>query len=68
MLRQGLRTVWEPQKACEPLHPGHELWKCGVYYTSHCTLAPEGRFRHNLIDPDAGVYRRDQVVALNFSG
>jgi N-acetylmuramoyl-L-alanine amidase len=43
---------------------GQELQKGGLQYTPHYTLPLMGRYRHELVDAEAGVYRCDQLVAL----
>jgi N-acetylmuramoyl-L-alanine amidase len=43
---------------------GQELQKRGLHYTPHYTFARMGRYRHELVDADAGVYRYDQLVVL----
>ena len=43
---------------------GQELQKRGLHYTPHYTFALMGRYRHELVDADAGVYRYDQLVVL----
>jgi N-acetylmuramoyl-L-alanine amidase len=43
---------------------GQELQKRGLHYTPHYTFPLMGRYRHELVDPDAGVYRYDQLVVL----
>jgi N-acetylmuramoyl-L-alanine amidase len=43
---------------------GQELQKRGLHYTPHYTFALMGRYRHELVDADAGVYRYEQLVVL----
>lgn len=43
---------------------GQELQKRGLHYTPHYTFALMGRYRYELVDADAGVYRYDQLVVL----
>jgi len=43
---------------------GKELQKRGLHYTPHYTLPLMGRYRHELLDSDSGVYRYDQLVVL----
>jgi N-acetylmuramoyl-L-alanine amidase len=43
---------------------GKELQKRGLHYTPHYTLPLMGRYRHELLDAEAGVYRYDQLVVL----
>jgi N-acetylmuramoyl-L-alanine amidase len=43
---------------------GNELQKRGLHYTPHYTLPLMGRYRHELLDAEAGVYRYDQLVVL----
>lgn len=43
---------------------GKELEKRGLHYTPHYTLPLMGRYRHELLDAEAGVYRYDQLVVL----
>lgn len=43
---------------------GKALQMRGLKYTPHYTLALMGRHRRELIDPDAGVYRYDELVVL----
>ncbi len=43
---------------------GEELEARGLRYTPHYTLPLMGRRRHELLDPEAGVYRYDQLVVL----
>jgi N-acetylmuramoyl-L-alanine amidase len=43
---------------------GSELQARGMHYTPHYTLPLMGRYRHHLIDADAGVYQYDQLVVL----
>jgi N-acetylmuramoyl-L-alanine amidase len=43
---------------------GQELQKRGLHYTPHYTFALMGRYRHELVDADGGVYRYDQLVVL----
>jgi len=44
---------------------GQELQKRGLHYTPHYTLPLMGRYRHELIDEDAGVYRYDHLRVLH---
>jgi N-acetylmuramoyl-L-alanine amidase len=44
---------------------GQELQKRGLHYTPHYTLPVMGRFRHELVDPEAGVYRYDRLRVLH---
>jgi N-acetylmuramoyl-L-alanine amidase len=44
---------------------GQELQKRGLHYTPHYTLPVMGRFRHELVDPEAGVYRYDHLRVLH---
>jgi N-acetylmuramoyl-L-alanine amidase len=44
---------------------GQELQKRGLHYTPHYTLPIMGRFRHELVDPEAGVYRYDHLRVLH---
>jgi N-acetylmuramoyl-L-alanine amidase len=44
---------------------GQELQKRGLHYTPHYTLQVMGRFRHELVDPEAGVYRYDHLIVLH---
>jgi N-acetylmuramoyl-L-alanine amidase len=43
---------------------GQELQKQGLHYTPHYTLPIMKLYRHDLIDPEAGVYRYDHLVVL----
>src|SRR6202046_2558354 len=43
---------------------GQELQKRGLRYTPHYTLPLMGRYRHDLIDEEAGVYRYDHLIVL----
>jgi len=43
---------------------GQELQARGLRYTPHYTLPLMRRFRHQLLDARAGVYRYDQLVVL----
>ena len=43
---------------------GKELQARGLHYTPHYTLPLMGRYRHELLDPAAGVYRYDQLIVL----
>jgi N-acetylmuramoyl-L-alanine amidase len=43
---------------------GQELQKQGLHYTPHYTFPIMKRFRHDLIDANAGVYRYDHLVVL----
>jgi N-acetylmuramoyl-L-alanine amidase len=44
---------------------GQELQKHGLHYTPHYTLPLMGRYRHELIDAEAGVYRYDHLIVLH---
>jgi N-acetylmuramoyl-L-alanine amidase len=44
---------------------GQELQKHGLHYTPHYTLPLMGRYRHDLIDAEAGVYRYDHLIVLH---
>ena len=44
---------------------GQELQKHGLRYTPHYTLPLMGRYRHELIDEEAGVYRYDHLIVLH---
>jgi hypothetical protein len=44
---------------------GQELQKHGLRYTPHYTLPLMGRYRHELIDAEAGVYRYDHLIVLH---
>jgi N-acetylmuramoyl-L-alanine amidase len=44
---------------------GQELQKHGLHYTPHYTLPLMGRYRHELIDEEAGVYRYDHLIVLH---
>ena len=44
---------------------GLELQKRGLRYTPHYTLPLMGRYRHELIDAEAGVYRYDHLMVLH---
>ena len=44
---------------------GQELQKRGLRYTPHYTLPLMGRYRHELIDEEAGVYRYDHLIVLH---
>jgi N-acetylmuramoyl-L-alanine amidase len=44
---------------------GQELQKRGLRYTPHYTLPLMGRYRHDLIDAEAGVYRYDHLIVLH---
>jgi len=44
---------------------GQELQKRGLHYTPHYTLPVMGRYRHKLVDPEAGVYRYDHLIVLH---
>jgi N-acetylmuramoyl-L-alanine amidase len=46
---------------------GQELQKHGLHYTPHYTLPLMGRYRHELIDEEAGVYRYDHLIVLHSS-
>jgi N-acetylmuramoyl-L-alanine amidase len=43
---------------------GQELQKRGLHYARHYTLPLMGRYRHDLIDEEAGVYRYDHLIVL----
>jgi N-acetylmuramoyl-L-alanine amidase len=43
---------------------GEELQARGLHYTPHYTLPLMQRFRHQLLDAKAGVYRYDQLIVL----
>jgi N-acetylmuramoyl-L-alanine amidase len=44
---------------------GQELQKRGLHYTPHYTLPLMGRYRHELVDAGAGVYRYDHLIVLH---
>jgi N-acetylmuramoyl-L-alanine amidase len=44
---------------------GQELQKRGLHYTPHYTLPLMGRYRHELVDTEAGVYRYDHLIVLH---
>ena len=44
---------------------GQELQKRGLRYSPHYTLPLMGRYRHELIDEEAGVYRYDHLIVLH---
>jgi N-acetylmuramoyl-L-alanine amidase len=44
---------------------GQELQKRGLSYTPHYMLPLMGRYRHELIDEEAGVYRYDHLIVLH---
>ena len=44
---------------------GQELQKHGLSFTPHYTLPLMGRYRHELIDEEAGVYRYDHLIVLH---
>src|SRR6516225_2730677 len=44
---------------------GVELQKQGLHYTPHYTLPLMKRYRHELLDAEAGVYRYDHLVVLH---
>ena len=44
---------------------GQELQKRGLHYTPHYTFPVMGRYRHQLADPEAGVYRYDHLRVLH---
>src|SRR6516225_10178377 len=44
---------------------GQELQKHGLHYTPHYTLPLMGRYRHELVDEGAGVYRYDHLRVLH---
>lgn len=43
---------------------GKNLQARGLHYTPHYTLPLMGRYRHPLLDAEAGVYRYDQLLVL----
>jgi N-acetylmuramoyl-L-alanine amidase len=43
---------------------GSELQKQGLHYTPHYTFPIMKRYRHDLLDSEAGVYRYDHLVVL----
>jgi N-acetylmuramoyl-L-alanine amidase len=43
---------------------GEELQARGLKFTPHYTLPLMGKYRHELVDPHAGVYRYDLLVVL----
>lgn len=43
---------------------GERLQARGLHYTPHYTLPLMGRYRHQLLDAGAGVYRYDQLIVL----
>jgi len=43
---------------------GQQLKARGLHYTPHYTESFMGRWRHTLLDPDAGVYRYDTLFVL----
>jgi N-acetylmuramoyl-L-alanine amidase len=44
---------------------GQELQKRSLHYTPHYTLPVMGRFRRELVDQEAGVYRYDHLIVLH---
>src|SRR5580692_9975833 len=44
---------------------GQELQKRSLRYTPHYMLPLMGRYRHELIDAEAGVYRYDHLIVLH---
>jgi N-acetylmuramoyl-L-alanine amidase len=44
---------------------GQQLQRRGLHYTPHYTLSLMGRYRHELIDEEAGVYRYDHLIVLH---
>jgi N-acetylmuramoyl-L-alanine amidase len=44
---------------------GMQLQKQGLHYTAHYTLPLMKRYRHELLDAEAGVYRYDHLVVLH---
>jgi N-acetylmuramoyl-L-alanine amidase len=44
---------------------GQELQKRGLHYTPHYTAPLMGKYRHDLIDAEAGVYRYDHLIVLH---
>ena len=44
---------------------GQELQNHGLHYTPHYTLPLMGRYRRELIDEEAGVYRYDHLIVLH---
>ncbi|HXX03849.1 MAG TPA: N-acetylmuramoyl-L-alanine amidase [Xanthobacteraceae bacterium] len=43
---------------------GKALQALGLHYTPHYTLPLMGKYRHDLVDAEAGVYRYDQLIVL----
>ncbi len=43
---------------------GEELQARGLPYTPHYTLPLMGKYRRELVDADAGIYRYDQLIVL----
>jgi len=43
---------------------GMALQARGLHYTPHYTLPLMGKYRHDLVDAEAGVYRYDQLIVL----
>lgn len=43
---------------------GKALQALGLHYTPHYTLPLMGKYRHELVDAEAGVYRYDQLIVL----
>jgi N-acetylmuramoyl-L-alanine amidase len=43
---------------------GKNLQARGLHYTPHYTLPLMGRYRHQLLDAEAGVYRYNQLLVL----
>lgn len=46
---------------------GHQLKARGLQYTSHYTEAIMGKYRRDLLDAEAGVYRYDKLFVLKMS-
>jgi N-acetylmuramoyl-L-alanine amidase len=44
---------------------GEALQKRGLHYTPHYTFPLMGRYRHDLVDAEAGVYRYDHLIVLH---
>jgi hypothetical protein len=67
LCRRYLRTAGSMNRAAS-LAFGHllgqELQKQGLHYTPHYTLPLMGRYRHKLIDEEAGAYRYDHLIVL----
>jgi len=43
---------------------GKALQALGLHYTPHYTLPLMGKYRHELVDAESGVYRYDQLIVL----